>query len=358
MAKCAACGTNNPETASFCIKCGAPQGKGSSSEALGREFERDALAGVSKDKITFICELCGTVNSIDNPRCSHCGKPRPRSEFVSALRRIKEAPVPEAAPVVPVGPAASEPENVEPAAPLSYYRFEPDKFEQTHPVVQPFVIVPYVNTLQQVWQYNPANIYKFVEEKPEVCEPENLAALKDKKTGELLKLKSAEESPKDRSKGVRAASLISLVISAALIICMFLVAVSKAGEFTGMNIILSLGNVIKGAFNVDPGFSSPIEYLGIRSFYLPLGFIITILLSIVSIGLSLASLVGGKKKHTPVVLPIIIFVFAIVALAGLMFAEGFGFDAASFLPTLSAGAYLLAALPLAGIVVGGLTPKN
>ena len=53
------------------------------------EFEADSIIGLDFSKITFICELCGFVNGIDCPRCKSCGKPRPRGEYISAMKKLR-----------------------------------------------------------------------------------------------------------------------------------------------------------------------------------------------------------------------------------------------------------------------------
>lgn len=46
---------------------------------------------VSLDQLSYICEYCGKVNPIAAPSCARCGKRRPRSEYVNAMNRIKNA---------------------------------------------------------------------------------------------------------------------------------------------------------------------------------------------------------------------------------------------------------------------------
>jgi hypothetical protein len=53
------------------------------------EFEADSIIGLDRSKMTFVCDLCKCVNGIDSPRCSKCGKPRPRNEYVSAMKTIR-----------------------------------------------------------------------------------------------------------------------------------------------------------------------------------------------------------------------------------------------------------------------------
>ena len=46
---------------------------------------------VSLDQLSYICEYCGKVNPIAAPSCGRCGKRRPRSEYINAMNKIKNA---------------------------------------------------------------------------------------------------------------------------------------------------------------------------------------------------------------------------------------------------------------------------
>lgn len=46
---------------------------------------------VSLDQLSYICEYCGKVNAISSPRCARCGKRRPRSEYLSAMEKVRNA---------------------------------------------------------------------------------------------------------------------------------------------------------------------------------------------------------------------------------------------------------------------------
>ena len=46
---------------------------------------------VSLDQLSYICEYCGKVNAISSPNCVRCGKRRPRSEYINAMNKIKNA---------------------------------------------------------------------------------------------------------------------------------------------------------------------------------------------------------------------------------------------------------------------------
>ncbi|MCL2630297.1 MAG: hypothetical protein FWD49_02080 [Firmicutes bacterium] len=170
-------------------------------EEANINFEADSMINLSRSKITYICELCGFINGIDSTRCTNCGKPRPRSEYVNALKKLKvsfgakENPEafkkslfasPAPVPVVferKVEETAFEEEPVEevvevkeeikeevkqeaspypyPYPPMSY----PINFQinsgQQQSMIQPFIIVPYVNPSQPLYQYDPAKLYRY-----------------------------------------------------------------------------------------------------------------------------------------------------------------------------------------------------
>ena len=46
-------------------------------------------ANMSMDQLSYICEYCGKVNPIAAPKCTRCGKRRPRSEYLNAMARLK-----------------------------------------------------------------------------------------------------------------------------------------------------------------------------------------------------------------------------------------------------------------------------
>lgn len=55
------------------------------------EFDRELQVNLDKEKLTYICDYCGKVNSMKAPRCVRCGKRRPRSEFIKAMSNIRAA---------------------------------------------------------------------------------------------------------------------------------------------------------------------------------------------------------------------------------------------------------------------------
>lgn len=50
----------------------------------------DAQIEFNRDSLTYICDYCGKVNSIDSPRCLRCGKRRPRKEYINAIKALNE----------------------------------------------------------------------------------------------------------------------------------------------------------------------------------------------------------------------------------------------------------------------------
>ena len=187
MTKCRLCGESNPDTNRFCSNCGArleEKDNSALTEALEnaeKEFDKDSMVSLDKSRITYVCTVCGSVNRIDQEKCSRCGKPRPRSEYVNALRRIKQGNAMReeqalVAPAVIQAPAPApivEPEPVQEAAPV---REQPARDAavygngQAPAIQQPFVIVPYVNPMQPLWQYNPDQLYRYEPYTPEELE--------------------------------------------------------------------------------------------------------------------------------------------------------------------------------------------
>jgi len=197
-----------------CPKCATPisadydyQTALSNIEDTYKKFEEDLKVYVDRSKLTYICSLCGGVNHIDRKRCFRCGKPRPRTEYIKALRSLKKKVAPQEdvfekldepakkveeeqlekiAPAIPPPVASLAEQQAQLGAggfPLGQqqqavlYRYETGP-AQTRPVSQPFVIVPYVNPTQPLYQYDPEQLYRF--------EPytylENLAKAETQKT--------------------------------------------------------------------------------------------------------------------------------------------------------------------------------
>ena len=53
--------------------------------------ENEMAANLSMDQLSYICEYCGKINAIVAPNCVRCGKRRPRSEYINAMNKIKNA---------------------------------------------------------------------------------------------------------------------------------------------------------------------------------------------------------------------------------------------------------------------------
>ena len=207
MAKCKACGEVVTDGSRFCPRCGASvvDDKAVIAEALEsaqKDFDRDSMATLDKSRITYVCSICGSINRIDQDKCTRCGKPRPRSEYVTALKRINEskamntevaetlvAPLPVQAEPEVQEPVAQEPVVQEPVAQ------EPAVQEVAQPVVQnvmsvggqgvaisqPFVVVPYVDSMYPLRQYNPNQLYRY-----QPYTPEELAVIKAQREAEEL----------------------------------------------------------------------------------------------------------------------------------------------------------------------------
>lgn len=183
MAICKECGAKNPDEAKFCSECGGVLATIDASavkaalDKVEKEFEKDAKVSLDRSRLTYICDICGKVNPIDTPdkRCSRCGKKMPRSEYVKALQRIKEAknvqqnliqdmPQDNLPKVMPKPPAKND--AAQQSQPV-LYRMNQNApkaqggVQQNGQIIQPFVIVPYVSQNQPVLQYNPNTVYRY-----------------------------------------------------------------------------------------------------------------------------------------------------------------------------------------------------
>ncbi len=52
---------------------------------------KEMALNVSLDQLSYICGYCGKVNAISSPNCVRCGKRRPRSEYINAMNKLKNA---------------------------------------------------------------------------------------------------------------------------------------------------------------------------------------------------------------------------------------------------------------------------
>lgn len=205
MTKCRVCGELNPDGNKFCAACGArleEKDNAALTEALEnaeKEFDKDSLVSMDKSRITYVCSVCGSVNRIDQDKCSRCGKPRPRSEYINALRRIKQgdalreeratlvAPIAVAAPVPVLEPEPEPQPEPQPAPEPAPAPAAQTVGGQAAAIQQPFVIVPYVNPTQPLWQYNPNQLYRY-----EAYTPEELEARRQQREMEEMQRKMQE----------------------------------------------------------------------------------------------------------------------------------------------------------------------
>lgn len=57
------------------------------------DFEKEVQINLDRERLTYICDYCGKVNHVDDPRCTRCGKRRPRSEYIKAMNAIKDSKI-------------------------------------------------------------------------------------------------------------------------------------------------------------------------------------------------------------------------------------------------------------------------
>ncbi len=389
MAKCANCGEMNPDNASFCLSCGKAMGNQQPSPAeiamenAKKEFDKDARANLDRSKITYVCELCGTINKIDSPRCVRCGKPRPRSEFIAALKGIKNAreeqvaaPAEEAVAAVvpePQAPIEEVPE-VQEEKQQTVYRYEPAQSApvQNPQVIQPLVIVPYVNAAEKLWQYNPRQMYRFepYTEAEKLNAQGGLQENGDKSLDELISLRNQEfkadgqqAQPKvarpKSTKKVRVAAVFSLLFSILFIASLFLVPFSKnsdllayAQKFGGLEVFKFLFVCISGAFGIELGITSTFTYNGFVDFLLPVGYWVAGIFALIIAIRSIVRLVKGFAKTKGWVLPLVVWLAVVLSVVGLFL------DLGASLFTAYYGIYIIIGLSVALLLTGVFGKKN
>jgi len=400
MAKCLTCGTTNPDDNVYCAKCGT-QLKGvdqaassAAYEEAQKQFEKDALIGMNKDKIVYTCLLCGAVNRIENEVCSKCGKKRPRTEYITALRRVQEgrsaqeeyaiaaqkaaeetAKAEEAAKIA----AAAVPEDPQQEKAIALYKYveEPRQLPQT---VQPIVIVPYVNAEQPLWQYQPQQMYRFqpatyterlaceqrayAAENGEIPTEQELARIRNQVDGDLRRLESANPakiSYNKNKKRVRAAAVFSLLFSVAAIVVMFLYAIAgSAASLMGYGYVSALGHCIDKAAGISLGLgTSAYLYTGVVSFIVPAcAFLVMIFLLVIAI-FSIIRLCTGRARVKGFVVPVIALAAALAGAITLLSVSSFGInDLGGFFGDVTPAFYAMLGAPLVLMIIGLSCPKN
>ncbi|MDD3946478.1 MAG: zinc ribbon domain-containing protein [Clostridia bacterium] len=395
MAKCLTCGTVNPDENVYCAKCGTQlvgstdTASAAAYEEAQKQFEKDALIGMNKDKIVYTCLLCGTVNRIENEVCSKCGKRRPRNEYVNALKKVQEgraaqeeyAATQQAAAQAEAEAAAAQitPEEPQQEKKLALYRFveEPKQLPQT---VQPFVIVPYVNTEQPLWQYQPTQVYRF---QPNTYEErmaaehrayaaqngippteEELLCIRSKVEAELRALDAANPAKvqyNNKKKKVRTCAAFSVLVSLAAIIMFFITALSSSlSELKGYGYIKALGACINGAAGSDLGLgASSYAYEGIISFVVPAGAVLVFLIAVLVLVFGIIRLITGRARVKGFVAPLIAFAIALAVAITMVSVSNFGFgDIGGFFAEVQTGFYALLGAPFILFVIGLACPKN
>lgn len=415
MAKCKFCGETYPDNSRFCLNCGKPVADKDVSAATAaleeaqKEFDKDALATLDRSRMTFVCSICGTVNSIDSAKCSCCGKPRPRSEFVNAIKKIQEseaykaemakaqaeavvepAPAEEVAPEAPIEEAVQEPVQ-ETAAPVQQYANMPTmqtmvyQGGQAQAVVQPFVVVPYVNPNQRLWQYNPNQVYRFEEytdeEKRAIEEQKRLVAEREaeilrQQQEAMMQAYATEESKASavekteapakpaKAGGVRAVAVLNMLFSIAFLVVAYVLDLVDR-QIMGitfesssvMYYVMGIAFCLKG-IGLDINFeNSAYEYNGFVDFIAPVAFMIAIICAVILIIRSLVRLISGKATSKGWFLNAVFFVAIIVGFVGVYLHHHVN-ELADFVDALEIGAYAIAAVALITFIVGLCGPKN
>lgn len=373
MTKCRLCGEANPDTNRFCSNCGArleEKDNSALTEALEnaeKEFDKDSMVSLDKSRITYVCTVCGSVNRIDQEKCSRCGKPRPRSEYVNALRRIKQgnsmrdeqalvapaviqapspAPVVEPEPVREQQPAVRQ-EVVQAVAPAN---------GQAAAIQQPFVIVPYVNPMQPLWQYNPDQLYRY-----EPYTPEELEARRAEREMAELSRRAAEAA------STEAAPEPEYVPSVP--------AAKRSGRFTAIAVITLILTIIAGAIAYLGSIVEFLSAFGGEAFYeialdiasaegiemmAPICALIFLVIAVVLLIRSVVRLIRKRASTRGWFIPLVWFISFVAFAAGCVIAEG-RVEAKSFtdvLPEIGVGAWILGAISLVTLIISFFSVKT
>jgi hypothetical protein len=300
----------------FCNKCGKPVPKPNQSpaelamEAAKVEFEKNAAASIDRSKITYICELCGVVNGIDSPKCTRCGKPRPRDEFIEGLRKLRYAQQTLAALSEEVVIAPEQPEEVQPV-----YRLEPEQSKPAKPVentvvsgnggpiIQQLVIVPYVNPAQNLWQYNPNIAYRYVPDAALPVQQHELTSLAEEEETAYQEptITEGKIKLKKQKRVGRLGATISLLLSALVLVSLLMLPIIKGDQYKGIE-LFKLVTSAKGIALITPAGSCALAAFAA----------INVIVSIFAIFSK-----NGVSKGIKVILGILILISAIAVVGGI-----------------------------------------
>lgn len=377
MVKCKYCGEMNLEDSKYCARCGQelPSSDNTAMKdtlaKAQKSFDKDSLATLERSRITYVCTVCGNINSIEQDRCDSCGKPRPRSEYVAALRKLKQSGriQPEAQkqdsqiPQINEEQPAMEEEQVE--QPQSQANYAQGVGGQLPAAVQPFVVVPYVNAQQPLWQYTPNQVYRFqpyTQEEIDAMKEQQAAA--DAAAHPASEENSQKEEVKtDRligTKHVRVTALLSLLVALATIVCMYLVPYTKTTHSDPAIFYLSgIVNCLSANGLVLTDKTLSYSYLGWYSFVAPVLLIVALILLVVLIVRALIRLVTGKASVKGWILPLFIFLTLAGALVGIIEqVSGLSNGVEQYFRDANIGTYLIPILALVLLFVSFFNKAN
>lgn len=373
MVKCKYCGEMNLEDSKYCARCGQELPKNDNSamkDTLNKAqkgFDKDSLATLERSRITYVCTVCGNINSIEQDRCAVCGKPRPRSEFVAALRKLKQSGnVREEMPSVDNAPQqmneeipkeAEEQQATQPAPVMNYAQSASGG--QLPATVQPFVVVPFVNTQQPLWQYRQNQVYRFQPYTQEEIREMQEAQAKASAVEEVPQREDFETDYVLGKKRVRVCSILTLILALATLLCMYFVpytksAIADPAMFYVAGIISCLSAV--GMPVTDKTIAY--EYQGWYSFLPPILLALAMILLAILVIRSVIRIVTGKAKVKGFILPLMIFLFVVGALVVLI-EQLIGLKAfVQFFSFASIGTYLIPVLAILLVIVGLCNKAN
>ena len=281
----------------------------------------------------------------------------------------------------------------------------PSDEAQIGKVIQPFVVVPYVNSRQPLLQYKPNQVYRFVpntytqqlenQEKaqndlkvmkdgpqPTDKEIEEILIKKQKEKerieAELMQLAEAEkDTDKARyidmkgKKRVRITStFIGLFILAFAAILWFMPVLAK-NTFAAANINASIfkGFIVLVRDGINGIFGTNLTFLGNNGYVeyvresfsmggilLPLGMFVTVIIYAILGIKSLIRLINGRAKSKGLFDAILAFVFIQVMVVGIYVISNLGI--VEFLSSLEISIYILEAIGLLNIIFAACNKKN
>jgi len=248
---------------------------------------------------------------------------------------------------------------------------------QANPVVQPFIVVPFVNPNQEIWQYKPNQVYRFQPYSQEEIDSREMERINQEKAIAEAQnltlnygLENIEKTEDDivlrqKTKPVRVVGFLLMILSLAMVILAYVVNIYQVfvNGFVQKPILFfvtGIGECVEGAFSIHLWDSIGYTYSSWTDFISPVAFIIFIILAVVLVIRSFARLLKGSAKRKGFLLPLFVLLFFLTGVVGIINKyAGFTSEGLNtFLDDVSIGMYIIGGISLLAFLISFFSPAN